>query len=129
MNDLAARAKAPAELARPQVRLNGPVDDSMLRFFIDGLEAARDGEGALALELTTTGGDADVGRRIAADMRLFREQTGRRTLFLGKAVDYSAGVTIMSAFPREDRWLAAGTMLLIHCRQIQRTVQLEGSLG
>lgn len=80
------------------------------------------------LELTTTGGDADVGRRIATDVRLFRERTGRRTLFLGKAVVYSAGVTILSAFPRADRWLARGTMLLIHCRQLTKTLELNGPL-
>lgn len=126
--DDASGVRAPAELAAPQVRLNGPVDDAMLRTFIDALDAAGDGEGPLVLELTTTGGDADVGRRIATDLRLFRERTGRRTLFLGKAVVYSAGVTILSAFPRADRWLARGTMLLVHCRQLTKTLTLDGPL-
>lgn len=126
--DDASITRAPAELAAPQVRLNGPVDEAMLRAFLDALDAARDGEGPLVLELTTTGGDADVGRRIATDLRLFREGTGRRTLFLGKAVVYSAGVTILSAFPRADRWLARGTMLLVHCRQLTRTLELGGPL-
>ncbi|MCR5872885.1 hypothetical protein LRS10_00940 [Phenylobacterium sp. J426] len=122
-------ARAPAELASPQVRLNGPVDEAMLRFFIDGMAMAETaGEGPLVLELTTTGGDADIGRRIAADVRLFRERTGRRTIFLGKSVVYSAGVTIMSAFPRTDRWLSRGTALLIHCRQLNKTVTFEGPL-
>jgi ATP-dependent protease ClpP protease subunit len=126
--DDASLTRAPAELAAPQVRLNGPVDDAMLRAFLDALDAAREGEGPLVLELTTTGGDADVGRRIATDVRLFRERTGRRTLFLGKAVVYSAGVTILSAFPRTDRWLAQGTMLLVHCRQLTKTLELDGPL-
>jgi len=120
--------RAPAELARPQVRLNGPVDDAMLRTFLDALAAAEDGEGPLTLELTTNGGDADVGRRIATDLRLFRERAGRRTIFLGKAIVYSAGVTILSAFPKEDRWLAQGTLLLIHCRQLNRSLGFEGPL-
>lgn len=119
---------APAELAAPQVRLNGPVDEAMLRTFLDALAAAEGGDGPLVLELTTNGGDADVGRRIATDVRLFRERTGRRTLFLGKAIVYSAGVTILSAFPQPDRWLAQGTMLLIHCRQLNRSLEFEGPL-
>lgn len=121
--------EAPAELAQPQVRLNGPVDEAMLRAFLDGMAAVEaDGEGALALELTTPGGDADIGRRIAADVRLFRERTGRRTLFLGKSVVYSAGVTILAAFPRADRWLTRETTLLIHCRQLNRQLSFEGPL-
>lgn len=126
--DDASGVQAPVELAAPQVRLNGPVDDAMLRAFLDAMDAAGGDEGPLVLELTTTGGDADMGRRIAADVRLFRERTGRRTLFLGKTVVYSAGATILSAFPRADRWLAQGTMLLIHCRQLTKTVQLDGPL-
>lgn len=122
--------RAPVELGTPQVRLNGPVDENMLRFFIDGLAIVeRGGDWPLVLELTTTGGDADIGRRIAADVRLFRERTGRRTIFLGKAVVYSAGVTIMSAFPKADRWLSRGTPLLIHCRQLNKTVTFEGPLN
>lgn len=128
MDDASGR-KAPAALAAPQVRLNGPVDDAMLRSFLDALAAAAEGgEAPLVLELTTNGGDADVGRRIATDVRLFRERTGRRTLFLGKAVVYSAGVTILSAFACEDRWLARGTMLLVHCRQLIRTLDFHGPL-
>lgn len=127
--DDASGTRAPAELAAPQVRLNGPVDDAMLRAFLDALAAAEGGgQGPLVLELTTSGGDADVGRRIATDVRLFRERTGRRTVFLGKSIVYSAGVTILSAFPRTDRWLARGTMLLIHCRQLNRSLQFEGPL-
>lgn len=120
--------RAPAELARPHARLNGAVDDTMLRTFLDDMAKAEDGEGAFVVELTTNGGDADIGRRIAMDLRLFRERTGRRTLFLGKAVVYSAGVTILSGVPRADRWLARGTILLIHCRQLNRTLTLEDPL-
>ncbi|MGA0605352.1 peptidase S14 [Phenylobacterium sp. VNQ135] len=126
--DDASMIRTPAELATPQVRLTGEVGDEMLRTFLDGVAAVEAGEGPLVLELTTTGGDADVGRRIATDVRLFRERTGRRTIFLGKAVVYSAGVTIMSSFPRADRWLSRGTALLIHCRQLNKTVTFEGPL-
>ncbi|ACG79032.1 conserved hypothetical protein [Phenylobacterium zucineum HLK1] len=126
--DDASAPKPPVELARPNVRLNGPVDDAMLRAFLEGLSAAEDRGEPLTLELTTNGGDADVGRRIAADVRLFRERTGRRTLFLGKAMVYSAGVTVLSAFGRRDRWLARGCALLVHCRQLNRAVELNGPL-
>lgn len=126
--DDASITRPPAELAAPQVRLNGAVDEEMLRAFLDALAAAEDGDEPLVLELTTSGGDADIGRRIATDVRLFRERTGRRTVFLGKAVVYSAGVTILSAFPQKDRWLAQGTMLLIHCRQLNRSLAFEGPL-
>jgi ATP-dependent protease ClpP protease subunit len=128
MNDLSSLTQAPPELARPQVRLNGPVDDAMLRTFLDALAAAEDGQGPVVLEMTSTGGDAEVGRRIAADVRLFRERTGRRTLFFGKANVYSAAVTVMSAFPRADRWLARESTLLIHCRQLRKTVEFDGPL-
>jgi len=128
--DDASMIRAPAELAAPQVRLNGPVDEGMLRAFLDGLAAAEaNGEGPVVVELTTNGGDADLGRRIAADVRLFRERTGRRKIFFRKAVVYSAGVTIMSAFPKADRWLSRGTPLLIHCRQLNKTVTFEGPLN
>ncbi len=127
--DDASAIRTPAELAAPQVRLNGTVDEEMLRAFLDAMAAAdAGGEGPLVLELTTTGGDADIGRRIAMDVRLFRERTGRRTVFFGKSVVYSAGVTIMSAFPRRERWLSRGSTLMIHCRQLNKTVTFEGSL-
>lgn len=120
--------RRPPEIARPQIRLNGPVDEAMLRAFLAGLEAAETGAGTLVVELTTTGGDADVGRRIATDVRLFRERSGRPAIFLGKAVVYSAGATVMAAFPREDRWLARGTTVLIHCRSLSRSLELSGPL-
>lgn len=123
------RPTAPAELAKPNVRLDGMVGDDMLRAFREALDSVADGEGPLVLELTTTGGDADIGRRIATDVRLFRERTGRRALFFGKAVVYSAGVTVMGAFPRADRWLSQGTSLLIHCRSLNKTLQLDGALS
>lgn len=123
------RAAAPPELANtPTVSLHGAIDDGMLAVWLEALTGAREGSGALVLELATTGGDADVGRRIAEDVRLFREQTGRRTLFLGRTSIYSAGVTIMAGFPRADRWLSRDTVLLIHGRKLQRSLKLEGPL-
>jgi ATP-dependent protease ClpP protease subunit len=124
----AASPAPPPELARPDVRLHGEVGDPMLQSFLDGLAAAETAEGPLVVELTTTGGDADVGLRIAADLRLFRERTGRRALVFGKAAVYSAGVSILAGAPPQDRWLARGTMLLIHGRQLSTKLDLNGPL-
>lgn len=49
-------------------------------------------------------------------------------VFLGTAAVYSAGVTLMSAFPRADRFLATGAVLLIHCRQLEKTIELSGPI-
>lgn len=120
---------APAALAeKPTVSLHGAVDDAMLAIWLDALNAARPGTGPLVLELGTTGGDAEVGRRMAEDVRLFRERTGRRALFLGRSTVYSAGVTIMAGFRREDRWLSRDTGLMIHGRKLQKPLNLDGPL-
>lgn len=122
-------ASIPAQLARPHIRLDGPVNDAMLHNFRHGLDAVEGGDGPVAIELYTMGGDADTGRLIATEIELFRERTGRQTLFFGKAVVYSAGVTIMAAVPRRNRWLSRGTSLLIHCRSLNKTLQLDGALA
>ncbi len=121
-------AGLPAELlARAHVRLNGDVNEQMFNQFDAQLQAARDAE-TVVVELTTCGGGAETGRRIAEDIRLLRRDGARRVLFLGKTVVYSAGVTIMSAFPRQDRYLTRDTVLLIHGRRMNRQVQLSGPL-
>lgn len=120
---------APVELSEPPtVSLHGPVDDGMLSVWLDALATARNGTGALVLELSTTGGDAEVGRRMAEDVRLFRERTGRRALFLGRTTVYSAGVTIMAGFQRADRWLSKDAALMIHGRKLEKTLNIEGPL-
>lgn len=123
-----APPEPPAALFSPQVRLDGSVGDDMLRSFRDSLAEAEGGDGPIVVELTTMGGDADTARRIATDVRLLRAR-GRELLFFGKAVVYSAGVTIMAAFPRQDRWLSKGTSLLVHARSITLTVNLDGPLA
>ena len=115
-------------------RLFGNVDKEMLQSFFAQLDAARDAPGPLLLEMTTEGGEADIGRRMALEVRLLREaRAGRdgddaRVCFLGKTIVYSAGVTVMSAFPAADRWLTRDTVLLIHERKLDKTVHFAGPL-
>ena len=123
-----APASWPEALDRPALSLTGEIDDEATRDFLDRLREAEEGEGDLALELTTLGGDAEMARRIVLEIQLAGRRTGRRFLFLGKTAVYSAGVTIMSAFPRDDRWLTEDTVLLIHCRQLEKTIELAGPM-
>lgn len=126
---LKAPLAVPPELAEPPtVSLHGPVDDAMLAIWLDALHSARSGSGPLVLELGTLGGDAEVGRRMAEDVRLFRERTGRRALFLGRTTVYSAGAVIMAGFRRADRWLSRDAGLMIHGRKLQKTLDLDGPL-
>ena len=124
-----AEAAPPESLANPQISLVGRIDEGAVNAFLDQVAKAEPGDGDLAMELTTLGGDADLARRIVLEIDLARQRLeGRRFLFLGKTVVYSAGATIMSAFPREDRWLTRDAMLLIHCRQLEKTVAISGPI-
>lgn len=119
----------PAELTgTPTVSLHGAVNDGMLAVWLDALARARTGSEPLVLELSTTGGDAEVGRRIAEDVRLFRERTGRRALFLGRTTVYSAGITVMAGFPKGDRWLGRDAVLMIHGRKLTKCLNIDGPL-
>lgn len=101
----------------------------MLVAFREQLAGALD-ERVCAVELFTLGGDPDIARTMGDDLARWRgAATGRRFVFLGKAAVYSAGVTFMSFFPRGDRYLAAGARLMIHERQMRKTVRLEGPLS
>jgi ATP-dependent Clp protease, protease subunit len=86
-------------------------------------------EGSILVELYTDGGDAEIGRRLAEEVRLLRQQNDRDVWFLGKTLVASAGVTIMAAFPWERRWLTRDTALLIHGRRMIKDLHLEGPLG
>lgn len=114
-------------LARPHVRLHGNVDDAMYASFKDQLAAAP-ADGSLVFAITTLGGDPEMARAMADDVRLLTDYTGREALFLGKVAVYSAGATFMSAFPVDKRFLTRGTRLMIHERLINSTVQLSGPL-
>jgi ATP-dependent protease ClpP protease subunit len=121
-------AALPACFERPHISLMGEVNESMTSKLVDGLRNPPD-EGDIALEVTTPGGDAELGRRMVLEVDLARERLkDRRLVFFGKTEVYSAGVTLMSAFAREDRYLSHEAVLLIHCRQLDKTVELSGPI-
>lgn len=113
---------------RADVRLNGEIDDNLLRDFLGQLDAVATKTGPIVVEMTTTGGDADIGRRMALEIRLLRERAGKDLWFFGKSTVYSSGVTVMSAFPVERRFLSDEASLLVHQRWLERDLKLSGSL-
>ena len=113
----------------PDVRLFGPVNDALLTTFLYAF-----GEACLAgtdpvVELMTDGGVADIGYRIAEEVRMAERSYGVKPIFLGKTSVFSAGVTIMSGFPPERRYLAKNTTLLIHERRTTKDVHITGQIG
>ena len=117
-----------AVTAPPHVRLAGTIELESLAAFHDQLANAGEAD-PLVVEVMTTGGDAEVGRRLALEAGLARRRLRRRIVFLGKTVVYSAGVTVMAGFPVADRFLTRDCRLLIHCRKLTKTLNLDGPLG
>ncbi len=111
----------------PDIRLFGTVDQAMLSEFLRQ-QAAAPTDRPVVFELSTTGGNADVGRRIAQELLLWR-RSREDLFFFGKSYVYSAGVTIMAAFQREHRYLSADCELLVHERRMQKDVHLQASLS
>lgn len=89
----------PAELSTPQISLIGEVCEDMAKELRDKLrEQAKDGDGAVVVEISTLGGDAEMARRMVKDVSDAREALKpRRLLFCGKPTVYSAGVSLMAA--------------------------------
>ena len=85
-------------------------------------------DGPIVVSISALGGDPEVARLMGDEIRLLRDYTGRETLFLGKVAVYSAAATFMSAFPTDKRFLTRETRLMIHERQIQSTLTLNGPL-
>jgi ATP-dependent protease ClpP protease subunit len=118
----------PEAFAAPAIVLSGIMDYAMYGFFRQQLNVAAF-EGPVVIELSTLGGDPEVARVMGEDVRFHSDANpSRRLVFLGKAVVYSAGTTFMSFFAKENRYLTRGTRLMIHERQITRTLQLTGPL-
>lgn len=124
-----ASADVPACLKSPQISLLGEVLEEVVEAFLTQLAEAEKGHGDIALQITTPGGDAELGRRMVLEVEEARKRLAdRRFLFLGKTQVYSAGVTLMSAFPCKDRYLTRDTVLLIHGRQLEETVEISGPM-
>jgi hypothetical protein len=101
----------------------------MVASFFDQLLPVLEVDGSILIELFTDGGDAEIGRRLAEEMRLLRREHARDIWFLGKTLVASAGVTVMAAFPKDKRWLTRDAALLIHGRRMVKDLHLEGPLG
>lgn len=110
----------------PDIRLFGKVNEAMLSEFFRQQSEVQPGK-PIVMELSTSGGDADIGRRIAQEVRMWRD-SGLEVFFLGKTFVFSAGITIMSALPRTHRFLTADCELLIHERKMKKDLHLEGAL-
>jgi ATP-dependent protease ClpP protease subunit len=110
----------------PGIRLYGKVNEAMLTEFFRQ-QAAAQPDKPIVMELSTSGGDADIGRRIAQEVKMLRAGS-HEVFFLGKTFVYSAGITVMSSFPRTHRFLTADCELLVHERKMQKDLHLEGAL-
>ena len=122
-NQNQAKRKLPS--LHPDVRLLGNIDEAMVHRFLEQAGAA-EGDKPLVLELSTMGGDAESARRLAEEIALLRQ--AREGFFLGKTYVYSAGITVMAAVAATHRFLTPDTILLVHERRMERTVQLSGAL-
>lgn len=114
-------------LALPHVLLHGPVDHAMYDSFRQQLAQAPT-EGPVVISLSSLGGDPEVARLMGDDIRLLRDYTGKEALFLGKVAVYSAAATFMAHFPADKRFLTKGTRLMIHERQMTKTIDVAGPL-
>jgi ATP-dependent protease ClpP protease subunit len=119
--------RADVTLDHAHVSLVGEVSEATAHQFLDQLAKAPKDERTVIVEVTTPGGDAELARRLVLDIAIARKRF-RRLVFVGKTQVYSAGITIMSAFPKEDRFLSRDCSLLIHCRQLEKSVEISGAM-
>lgn len=124
---LSGRAARYPLLDTPHINLAGNVDHDMYRAFREQLASAPK-DGPLVIAISTLGGDPEVARLMGDELRLMREYTGREMLFLGKVAVYSAGATFMASFPVDKRFLTRGSRLMVHERQMTKSVELAGPL-
>lgn len=115
------------DFTNPDVELIGELTEERAAAVIEALRKARDDDRPLVVSVTTAGGDAELARRICLEITE-RRKSGRRLVFVGKTQCYSAGVSIMSAFPVADRFLSEDCWLLIHCRQLEQAAEISGPI-
>ena len=126
--DKKADGSPPASLHCPQVRLLGEVTADTVDAFLSQIAKVPEEDAVVTVEISTLGGDAELARRVVLEIGLARDRLKKRLVFLGKTCVYSAGVTIMSAFPRKDRYLTRDAVLLIHSRQLETTIEVSGPM-
>ena len=114
-------------LFEPNLSINGAISQDTVIFVLSRLIDVRTSGKPLIVEVNTDGGDADAARRIALEIRLFREHSGQDAYCVGKSNVYSAGVTILAAFPRQFRFLTEDAILLIHERRLETSIELSAS--
>lgn len=119
--------RADVTLDRADVWLLGELVEASAADFLEQLKKAPTDCATTIVEVTTPGGDAELARRLVLEIEIRRKHF-RRLVFVGKTQIYSAGVTIMSAFPKQDRYLSRDASLLIHCRQLDKTVEISGAM-
>jgi ATP-dependent protease ClpP protease subunit len=108
--------------------LFGVIDEAMYKNFREQLAAAADSR-LVVVALSTLGGDPEIARMMGEDIRFHSELSpGRRFVFLGKAAIYSAGVTFMNFFARQNRYVTRGSRLMIHERKLSKTLAIDGPL-
>lgn len=118
----------PKDFSSPAILLSGVVDHEMYKAFRCQLDDAT-GRDFFVIELSTLGGDPEVARMMGEDIRFRSEiSPGSRFVFLGKAAIYSAGVTFMSFFARENRYVTRGSRLMVHERKMSKTLVIDGPL-
>jgi len=96
----------------PNRSINGLHAANTVKFVLERLQQ----NSPLRVELNTQGRDADAARRIAVELQLLQRHAGRPAV--GKTNVYSAGITILAAFPKEARYLTPDTTLLVHERSL-----------
>jgi ATP-dependent protease ClpP protease subunit len=112
----------------PRIKLCGSFDYDLYNCFRTQFDKQTPG-GLTIVEVSTLGGDPEVARMIGEDIRFSSEcDPARRIVFLGKAAVYSAGVTLMSFFARDNRYVTRGTRLMIHERKLSKQLTVDGPL-
>jgi ATP-dependent protease ClpP protease subunit len=115
-------------LYQPNIRIAGNISSATLWDVLNALDRLRQSNDDLVVEVMTEGGDADIARRIALEISLFLRDSGRNTYFVGKTIVYSAGMTIMGAFPAANRFATKDTTFLIHERRISKSLSFDGPM-
>lgn len=113
---------------RPDIRIYGDITEDKIASFLEQLDKALDKDGPIVFELTTAGGEADLGRRIAHEVKCCRTNLDKEIYFLGKTVVYSIGAVIMSAFPVKYRYMEENAILMVHERRITKEVNFDGPM-